>query len=295
MASYGADTARWFMLSDSPPDRDVIWTEEGVQGASTFVQRVWRLVGELAGVAAPVGAPAPAEMSERGAGGPQGRSRSADQGRGEYRRLRFNLCIAHIHELANRSRPPSAPSRPGRAGADLRFAFREAADMFVQLVAPFMPHLAEECWAALGHELAGGRDPWPVADRAIAREDLVILPVQVNGRKRGDLVIGRTADVGSIEAAAMALEPSAAPLMAGRRRRSSWFRRGSSMSWLDALPAPRLRRTSVFASLASLALGGCFRPMYGPGAAVALGPGRAAGDHGRPDPGADRALSAATN
>src|SRR5690606_28763295 len=101
IGSFGADTARWFMLSDSPPERDVIWTEEGVQGAWRFVQRLWRLNGEIAAAAAPAGAPRPAAFSE-----PALAIRKAAHGAlakvsEDVEKLRFNRCVAHVYEFAN--------------------------------------------------------------------------------------------------------------------------------------------------------------------------------------------------
>ena len=99
IAAYGADTARWFMLSDSPPERDVIWTEEGVQGAWRFVQRLWRLVGEIAGVKAP--AARPAQFGEQALGVRKAAHRALSFVSDDIARLRFNRCVAHIYEFAN--------------------------------------------------------------------------------------------------------------------------------------------------------------------------------------------------
>ncbi len=203
IASYGADTARWFMLSDSPPERDVIWTEEGVQGAGRFVQRVWRLVAELADRTAQ-GADAPGD-------GPLGlavrkAAHKALSAVGEdVERLRFNRCVAHLYELANSlhnllAQSASAPE------AGLAHAFREAARIFVQLLAPMMPHLAEECWQALGQSGLVADTPWPDLDPSLLVEDSITLPVQVNGKKRADVTVAREADQAAIEAAVLALE-----------------------------------------------------------------------------------------
>jgi leucyl-tRNA synthetase len=90
--------------------------------------------------------------------------------------------------------------------ADLRYALREAADIFVRLFAPMMPHLAEESWARLGHATLVTEAPWPVAEKSLIVEDMIGLPVQVNGKKRADLVIERNADDATIERAALALD-----------------------------------------------------------------------------------------
>ncbi|MFD1703215.1 leucine--tRNA ligase [Methylopila henanensis] len=202
LGSYGADTARWFMLSDSPPERDVIWTEAGVEGASRFVQRVWRLVNEAAARGAPSGAAAPAnvgpaaETLRRAAHGALARVEE------DIERLRFNRCVAAAYELAN----ALGQALQADASDDMAFALREAAQILVQIVAPFMPHLAEESWAALGHAVLVAETPWPKADPALLASDVVTLPVQVNGKKRDEITVAREADAASIEKAVRELE-----------------------------------------------------------------------------------------
>ena len=212
--SYGADTARWFMLSDSPPERDVIWTEEGVQGAGKFVQRLWRLVSEIARLS-----PANPEAGHDGAALADGaQDASALQVRKaanralirveqDIERLRFNRCVAHIYELSNSlSAVLAEAEEPIAPNGALARAFREAADILVLIVAPFMPHLGESCWQTLGHETLASSTAWPQADRSLVLEDVVSLPVQVNGRKRAELTIGRDADIDAIKAGALALD-----------------------------------------------------------------------------------------
>ena len=186
IASYGADTARWFMLSDSPPERDVIWSEEGVQGASRFVQKVWRLVGEAAGL--PEGGSGNAVTPVLKA------AYKAVLAVGEdLERLRFNRCIAHVHDLSNTI---AAALAAGEKGADIRQATR----MMVQLFAPMMPHLAEECWTLLGGEGLIANAPWPDVDPALARDSVISIPVQVNGKKRGEIEIPADAANDAVEA-----------------------------------------------------------------------------------------------
>jgi len=207
ISAYGADTARWFVLSDSPPERDVIWTEDGVQGAAKFVQRLWRLMGELAGLAAPVGTPFPGDMSAEAAAIRRAVHMSLIKVEEDIARLRFNRAVAQIHDLANKLSAAIGAIESENIGADIRAAFREAADIMVLMVAPMMPHLAEECWAALGHADLAAEAEWPIAERALVVEDTIAYPVQVNGRKRADLVVARDACNEAIEAAALALEP----------------------------------------------------------------------------------------
>ena len=207
ISAYGADTARWFVLSDSPPERDVIWTEDGVQGAAKFVQRLWRLMGELAGLAAPVGTPFPGDMSAEAAAIRRAVHMSLIKVEEDIARLRFNRAVAQIHDLANKLSAAIGAIESENIGADIRAAFREAADIMVLMVAPMMPHLAEECWAVLGHADLAAEAEWPIAERALVVEDTIAYPVQVNGRKRADLVVARDAGNAAIEAAALALEP----------------------------------------------------------------------------------------
>ena len=227
--TYGADTARWFMLSDSPPDRDVIWTEEGVQGSAKFVQRLWRLVGELAGAAArdrgrddaePTGAVTTDDPTrERATEVRKAAHRALIRIEEDIERLRFNRCVAHIYDLSNQlSSAIASTEEPVVPGSALAHAFGEAADILVQIAAPFMPHLSEAAWAALGHGTIVAATAWPEADRALVVEDTVVLPVQINGRKRAELTLAREADVETVKAAVLALE-AVRQALAGREPR----------------------------------------------------------------------------
>ena len=122
-------------------------------------------------------------------------------------RLRFNLCVAQIYELTNSLQTTLAAMKGnGNVPADLAWALREAGEILVQLFHPMMPHLAEECWAALGHETLVADAPWPTVEAALLVEETVTLPVQVNGRKRADVTVARDAGTPDIEAAVLQLE-----------------------------------------------------------------------------------------
>ena len=209
IGSYGADTARWFMLSDSPPERDVIWSEDGVQGAARYVQQIWRLIGELGDAAA--GAAPDADASQQ-------LSKAAMDVRKlvhghlmrveeHIERLRFNTAIAEIRKLTNGLSASLATIETAeQVTPDLRDAYREAAVYLVKMFAPMMPHLAEECWISLGQEGLVSDAPWPDLDRALAVDDRVVIPVQVNGKKRAELSIDRAADALIVEAEALKLD-----------------------------------------------------------------------------------------
>ena len=204
MESYGADTARWFMLSDSPPDRDVIWTEEGVAGAHRFVQRIWRLVADSAPRLPAPDSPVPAAESAA-AGTLRKAAHRALAAVGEnLRALRFNVAVARIYELVNAI--GAAAATPPGTDPVLDAALREALELLTRMMAPMMPHLAEECWAALGHESLVATTPWPEFDASLLVEDVIVLPVQVNGKKRGELTIAADASQADVERAALALD-----------------------------------------------------------------------------------------
>jgi leucyl-tRNA synthetase len=211
IATYGADVARWFMLSDSPPDRDVIWSEEGVQGSWRFAQRLWRLVGEAADIAATRATATAANARHDGEDAALLLRKAAHGALAkvseDIEKLRFNRCVAHIYELANTLQASFAAAKSnGGVSAAYAAAAREAIEIMVQLFAPMMPHLAEECWAALGHTTLVAQAPWPQVERALLVEDTVTLPVQVNGRKRADVTVPRDAGNSEIEAAVLQLE-----------------------------------------------------------------------------------------
>jgi leucyl-tRNA synthetase len=208
IGSYGADTARWFMLSDSPPDRDVIWSEEGVKGASRFVQRLWRMVNEAAEIAKLAPAARPAAFGSDALAIRKAAHGALDKVLAGIERLAFNVSLAHIREFSNSL--SDLLTRPGTAAPsvapDLAWAIREAAVILVQLFHPMMPHLAEECWQTLGQQGLVSEAQWPQIERDLLVEDSITLPVQVNGKKRGEVTVARDAPNPEIEAAVLALD-----------------------------------------------------------------------------------------
>jgi leucyl-tRNA synthetase len=205
IGAFGADTARWFMLSDSPPERDVIWTEEGVQGAWRFVQRLWRLINEAMEFSSGAPTARPPAFSDTAMAVRKAAHGALAKVSEDIEKLRFNRCIAHIYEFANALQAVIASSPEG-ATPDFAFAVREAADIMVQLFHPMMPHLAEECWATLGHATLLANQGWPAVERDLLVEDNITLPVQVNGKKRADVTIARDAGNADIEASVLALD-----------------------------------------------------------------------------------------
>ena len=202
--TYGADTARWFMLSDSPPDRDLDWTEAGIAGASRFVNRLWRLVGARAPHLPPPGA--------RPAGGDAGHElrRAAHAAIAsvteDLETFHFNRAVARVHELAN-AVSLAEDAAPGPV-------LREALEIATLLVGPMMPHLAEEMWQMMGHETLVAEAPWPEADAGLLVDDAIEVAVQVRGRLRGTIELRRDAAREEAEELALAL-PTVVAALAG--------------------------------------------------------------------------------
>ncbi len=210
METYGADVARWFMLSDSPPERDVEWTEDRVQGASRFVQRLYRIANELAEIGAKPGTAKPAEFSQAATSVRKAAHVALARVGEDIEKLRFNRCVAHIYEAANAIGAAVDANR--NPSPDIAWAFREAAEILVRIAAPMMPHLAEECWTTLGHKKLIAEESWPEVEAALLVEDTITLPVQINGKKRADVTVSRDAPASEVEKAVLALDAVQAAL-----------------------------------------------------------------------------------
>jgi len=182
VTDYGADVARWFVLSDSPPERDVEWTASGVKGAWAYVQRVWSQTEAHGRPAPKPGDTAPSAANEGEALALRQLAHRAIQSvTDDIESFRFNVAVARGYELVN----AIAKLKGDDEGAV--FARGEALRILAQLISPFMPHLAEECWETLGGEGFAATAPWPVADPALAARNTVTLPIQVNGKKRAEI------------------------------------------------------------------------------------------------------------
>jgi leucyl-tRNA synthetase len=207
VARYGADTARWFVMSDSPPERDVEWTAAGAEAASRHLSRVWRLVAAWREDAAAPAAPAP------GAG-----EAAAELRRATHRAIRdvtegvegfaFNKAIAKLYELA------AALGRATGSDPETLEARGFGLRTLALLMQPMTPHLAEEMWAALGGAGLAARAPWPEADPAMLAAASVVLPVQINGKRRAEITAPAGLDAAAVEALALA-DPAVLRALAG--------------------------------------------------------------------------------
>ncbi len=183
--TYGADTARWFVLSDSPPERDVEWTASGVEAAFKHLSRVWRVANDIA------------EMTDEG-------TADADLERATHRAIHdvtmgiesfgFNTSVAKLYGFSN----VVQKSKAGRA------ARREAMLVLAQLMSPMTPHLAEAIWELLGGEGLIANAPWPKADPAKLVDDTITMPIQINGKRRGEIEVAKDLPKEEVEKMALA-------------------------------------------------------------------------------------------
>ena len=213
IARFGADTARWFILSDNPPDRDIQWTENGVAGASRFIQRVYRLATAISRVPCPPTAEAmvPAAVKLRRA-----THRAIAAVTEALETFAFNVAVARLYELASAI---GEAERAAAAAADgLAWARHEAILMMARLMAPMAPHLAEEVQSMLNPEgqVLLCDQPWPEADPALVAVETVTLAVQVMGKLRATVALPPGSDAATAIAAAEA-DPNVARLLEGRR------------------------------------------------------------------------------
>jgi leucyl-tRNA synthetase len=180
---YGVDAGRLFVLSDSPPERDVQWTAGGLEGAGRFVQRVWAEVDGFPSDTAvsPAGDDADAQVLRRAT---HKAIKAVTEG---VEGFHFNAAIARLYEYLNTLRAV----RTEAVSPALRAAKHDGLVALTLLIQPFVPHLAEECWERLGQPGLAVNAPWPVFDPALATDDQVVLPIQVNGKRRGELSVAR--------------------------------------------------------------------------------------------------------
>ncbi|MFT4149046.1 MAG: leucine--tRNA ligase [Paracoccaceae bacterium] len=186
IASFGADTARWFVMSDSPPERDVEWTSSGADAASKHLSRVWRIADDIARSDA---APSPEDQSLARAA-----ARATVEVTQGIEGFAFNKAIAALYAFTN-------VLQKSQAGSQAR---REAMKVMAQLMSPMVPHLAEEVWAMLGGQGLVARAPWPKADPALLVDDTVTLPIQINGKRRAEISVPKDMPAAEVEKIALA-------------------------------------------------------------------------------------------
>ncbi len=187
IAAYGADTARWFVMSDSPPERDVEWTASGAEAAYKHLNRVWRIADDIAQGSAPANPEEDTTLARATA-------KAIDEVTKGIEGFAFNKAIAKLYEFTNTLQRTQAGSAARRA-AMLTLA---------QLMQPMTPHLAEEVWSMLGGTGLVTQSAWPKADPALLVDDSVTLPIQINGKRRAEITVPKDMPASEVEKIALA-------------------------------------------------------------------------------------------
>ena len=204
LKTNGADAARWFMLSDSPPERDVEWSDAGIDGATRFMQRVWKLTFQSANLQ-----DQPIDKLQSSDDRIENINklihRSVFQVDKDIENLQFNRAVAQIYELTNGLIKfyPIVEQNPH--GAYLS-TLRQGVEYLIQLIAPMMPHLAETCWQQLGKEGLISDALWPKVDESLLVDDNIIMPIQINGKRRAQICVAKDSQKEEIEKIALSQE-----------------------------------------------------------------------------------------
>ncbi len=188
ISAFGADTARWFVLSDSPPERDVEWTASGAEAAFKHLSRVHRIASEIAEADVPANTEDESLLREM--------HKAIHDVSGGVESFGFNASIAKLYAFTN-------TLAKSKAGTDAK---RQAAKTLAQLMSPMTPHLSEELWQLLGGEGLVATAPWPVADEAMLVDDTVTLPIQINGKRRAEISVAKDLDKAEVEKIALSIE-----------------------------------------------------------------------------------------
>ncbi len=196
LKTYGADAARVFMLSDTPPERDLEWTEAGIDGAWRYVNRLWRLQ-----LSCPEEVSQPAELSDAADKLIRQTHKTVATVTDDLDKLRFNVALARLRELTN----AISDMKPADDGE--KWAWRSSFETLVRLLSPIAPHLAEEMWHNLGHSELLATYEWPKADAAFLTDNKITLAVQVQGKLRGTIEVPADYDEEEAKKAALALGP----------------------------------------------------------------------------------------
>ncbi len=196
---YGADTARLFSLFAAPPEKDLDWSDQGVDGSYRFLNRVWKLVYDALPFVATAGAVDPASLGEEGKGLRRTIHKTIRKVTDDIEeRFHFNTAIAAIMEMVNAVQAFEPKNDPRFAGV-----LKEALESIVLLLAPFVPHLASELWHELGHPEGIDEAGWPSFDPAVAADEELLVVVQVNGKLRSKIMLPASAGEPEMKEAAL--------------------------------------------------------------------------------------------
>ncbi|XCE18375.1 leucine--tRNA ligase [Candidatus Liberibacter asiaticus] len=185
--SYGADTARLFVLSDSPPDRDIIWSNKGVDSTYQFIQQIWRLIYNAKDELQTSSTKKDISLISKS-------TKFLERIEENYQNLSFNKAVANIHELVNVISKPLMEIAKKKSNADRISTIRYILEKLIIMMSPMIPHLAEECWQLLGNAGLVAQQKWPKLDPILEVNTDIILPIQVNGKKRACITVSMNTD-----------------------------------------------------------------------------------------------------
>jgi leucyl-tRNA synthetase len=204
IANYGADTARVFELFAAPPEKDLEWSDQGVEGAFRFLNRVWRFVDSHRASLTEPGPGRPADLSAAGRAFRRQVHETIQRVTDDIEAFHFNTAISALHELVNAMHAFAGESADRMAAEERRHLLGEAVETLLLLLAPFAPHLVEELWSQFGHPESVFRASWPTADPAALEREAVLIVVQVDGRVRTRLEVPSAIPEDSLKARALA-------------------------------------------------------------------------------------------
>ena len=187
VSAYGADTARWFVLSDSPPERDVEWTASGAEAAYKHLSRVYRIIEEII-------AKSNTPSNDEDLDLQKDMHRTIHDVTQAIESFGFNAAIARLYAFTN-------SLAKSKAGAEAKIS---AAKILAQLMSPMTPHLSEELWEILGGESLIAQQSWPMVDETLLTDDTIIMPIQINGKRRGQIEVQKDLSSDDIERLALA-------------------------------------------------------------------------------------------
>ncbi|MDH5771798.1 MAG: class I tRNA ligase family protein, partial [Rhodospirillaceae bacterium] len=207
IAEFGADTARLFMLSDSPPERDLDWTDSGIEGAWRYAGRLWRLINENISALPPTDSTVADDIGDDGLNLRRQIHKTIFAVGKDLDAFHFNKAVARIRELTN-----ALEAETKKGGSDMGAVLREGFEVVAKLINPMMPHLAEELWQTMGHKTMLADEPWPKAIDSLLIDDTVTIAVQVMGKLRATLELPKDCDSKTAEEAALKIENVAAAM-----------------------------------------------------------------------------------
>jgi leucyl-tRNA synthetase len=197
---YGADTARWFMLSDSPPERDINWSLSGINGAWRFTQKFWRVIRDCKNIFDINTDIKPEEFSENTINFRKKIHRNLKMITDGINNFQMNVAVAKIHELTTEISNFNVESD------NSKWAKKEALNILIRVTEPMMPHITEECWSLIGNSKSIIESPWPKFEESLLVSNEVNIIIQVNGKKRGEIKLPNDSSENDVYSESMKLD-----------------------------------------------------------------------------------------